>query len=196
MQARHHVLATPHTHVCMMHVAFSMPICDVQRVTARTRVRAEHGARVVQLGRDGSLPAARDRCVDAARVLQVRLEPEHLMTSTPAASPRAALPPCASALLGSRASLRLSALQALTVRLAARREVYGQHEYAFHVYKELMWGEEAGAPLPGPPLRIEPAPESPLLSHNPPGRGDALPEACTCPSGGNAADCLSWCTCD
>ena len=28
----------------------------------------------------------------------------------------------------------------------ACREVYGQQEYDFHVYKELMWGEEAGAP--------------------------------------------------
>ncbi len=26
-----------------------------------------------------------------------------------------------------------------------RREVYGKQEYDFHVYKELMWGEEAGA---------------------------------------------------
>jgi hypothetical protein len=25
------------------------------------------------------------------------------------------------------------------------REVYGKQEYDFHVYKELMWGEEAGA---------------------------------------------------
>ena len=108
-------------------------------------MRAEHGARVVQLGRDGPLSAARDGRVAAARVLQVRPVAKGLMISIPAASPCMAL----------RSARQGAAGRAITVRasfctscawLVACREVYGQQEYDFHVYKELMWGEEAGAP--------------------------------------------------
>lgn len=96
---------------------------------------------MVQLGRDRSLSAARDRRVAAARVLQVRPAPRHLFAGIPALLCTGL---CFSTVLLGLPSTGAPADHAII--WWACREVYGQQEYDFHVYKELMWGEEAGAP--------------------------------------------------